>query len=413
VGDVFVESPFSTLASFRYMTNSIPRVIKIVHVISGLSTGGAEMMLNRLLSGMDRSRYENVVVSLTGLGTLGGRIEALGVRVYALGRRPESTTHAIGVMDFMYLLLIGLWKLMVLLKRERPHILQTWLYHADLLGLLAGKLARVPAIMWNVRCTESNEHRKVAMCLLAWLSRYPDMLVVNSQAGRRYHESKGYRPKLWVHIPNGFDLEAFRPDSNARASVREELGVSQDTLLVGLIGRDHPLKDIETFLRASSSICSGCRNVHFILVGSGLDQQNARLVEATAQLKLSPYVHLLGRRDDISRVSSSFDIGVLSSCAEGFPNVVGEMMACGVPCVVTDVGDAGFLLGGTGRVVPCKDPGALGKACLEIIAEGSEGRRTLGEKARARIVECFDIRIIVQRYEEMYSSLFSRRAFPS
>jgi len=266
----------------------------------------------------------------------------------------------------------------------------------------------VPTIAWNVRCTESNEHRKRAMSLLAWMSRFPDAILVNSLAGRRYHEERGYRPKSWVHIPNGIDVEMFRPDSNARGHVREELGVGRECLLIGLIGRNHPLKDIETFLRAASFIHSECHDAHFVMVGLGLDKQNASLVELIVQLKLVPYVHLLGRRDDIPRLSSSFDIGVLSSCAEGFPNVLGEMMACGVPCVATDVGDAGFLVGGTGRIVPPKNSAALGKACLEIIAEGSEGRRTLGEKARARIMECFDLRIIVHRYEAVYASLFTR-----
>ena len=216
------------------------------------------------------------------------------------------------------------------------------------------------------------------------------------------------RPKSWMHIPNGFDVEELKPDFNARTSVREELGLNQDTLIIGLIGRDHPLKDNETFLRAASLVHAACPDAHFVVVGSGLDKQNAILVELAAQLKLALFIHFLGRRDDIPRLSSSFDIGVLSSCAEGFPNVVGEMMACGVPCVVTDVGDAGFLVGGTGRIVPPKDSEALGKACLEIIAEGSEGRQTLGEKARVRIMECFDIRIVVQRYEAVYASLFTR-----
>lgn len=362
-------------------------------------------MLYRLLSHMDRSRYENIVISLTDMGTLGHRIESLGIRVHTLGKRQERTTHSIGMRRFLYLSLIGLWRLVFLLRSERPRILQTWLYHADLLGLVAGKLAGVATIAWNVRCTESNEQRNLAMSLLAHMSRYPQVILVNSTAGRILHESRGYRPKSWVYIPNGFDVGEFKPDSDARTDVRKELGLGPDSILIGLISRDHPLKDNETFLRAVGILYPTHPDVHFVMVGPKLDGQNSKLAGLIAQLKLESYVHLLGGRSDIPRLASSFDIGVLSSCAEGFPNVVGEIMACGVPCVVTDVGDAAFLLGETGRIVPPKNPEALGKACIELIEAGSEGRRVLGKKARERMVELFDIRKIVSQYEALYSSL--------
>jgi glycosyltransferase involved in cell wall biosynthesis len=201
-----------------------------------------------IIARMDRKQYENVVISLTDMGALGRRIEALGVRVHTVGRQEERTTQTIAFGEMLYLLTIGMWRLVRLLKHERPQVLQTWLYHADLLGFVVGKLMDVPVILWNVRCTESSDRRDLAMTLLAQMSRYTDAVVVNSKAGRRYHETKGYHPKAWVHIPNGVDTELFRPDADARRRVRNEIGVGQDFLLIGLIGRHHPLKDIETFL---------------------------------------------------------------------------------------------------------------------------------------------------------------------
>lgn len=380
-------------------------LIKIIHLISDLSTGGAEVMLFRLLSHIDRSRFQNVVISLSGMGTLGAKIEALGIPVYTLGTSVPGSPNSIGTRQSLVLSFFGLWKLIALLRREQPAILQTWLYHSDLLGLIGGKLARVPSILWNVRCTALKSDRDWAMRFLAKLSAYPQGILVNSSAGRRFHESKGYHPRKWVLVPNGFDVERFRPDREARRAIRAELGVPEETFLIGLIARVDPLKDHANFLRAARELLTRRDDVRFVLVGLGTDSVDGGLMTDIDSLGLRRSVHLLGERQDVPAVMAALDVLTSSSSAEGFPNVVGEAMACGVPCVVTDVGDSAFLVGDTGKVVFPRRPDLLAQAWLELIEMDPVRRAGLGNAARERIKAHFDITSIVRRYEQYYDLL--------
>ncbi len=378
-------------------------MITIVHLITDLSTGGAEAMLLKLLSRLDR-RFSSMVVSMTDAGTLGASIEALGIPVTTLGMRRGRPS------------LRGLWALICLFRKERPHILHTWLYHADLLGLVAGTLSGVPAIVWNVRCSnmEMRDYRPLSgwtLRLLASMSRWPDLVMTNSQAARQFHERLGYRPKRWEVIPNGFDLERFAPDPRARQKLRTELDLSEDVLLIGMVARYDPMKDHATFLRASQLVLESSADVHVVLVGLGMDRGNGELAATIDDLGIGARVHLLGERNDVPAILAALDVAALSSAyGEGFPNVVGEAMACGVPCVVTDVGDSAVLVGETGRVAPPRNPQALARALAELIDLGPDGRRRLGEAARQRIKEHFDLAIIVKQYERCYDELVAETA---
>ncbi len=363
------------------------------------------MMLYRLVSRMDRSRFANVVMSLTDLGSLGRKMQAKGVRVHSLEESCEAHSHSIGMVRATYLLSIGLWRLVLFLRRERPAIVQTWLYHADLVGLLAAKLARVPVIAWNVRCTSLRTQRGAAMRILARMSALPQAILVNSVSGQKLHESQGYHPRRWIHIPNGFDLDEFRPDPHARLKLRQELQLPQETLLIGLIARIDPLKDHANFLQAADLLLQKYHKVHFVNVGYGVEMRNRNLSRELEARGLNDRVHLLGERSDISHLMAALDILASSSSAEGFPNVVGEAMACGVPCVVTDVGDSAVIVGETGKVVPPRNPEALARAWAELIDLGPDGRRRLGEAARQRIKEHFDLNAIVKQYERCYDEL--------
>lgn len=373
-------------------------MIKLVHLITDLSIGGAEMMLYKLLGGMDRSRFHNVVVSMTGPGVLEERIRALGVPVLSLGMRPGAPDPP------------GFFRLIRFLGKDRPQILQTWLYHADLLGLLAGKCARVPAVVWNVRCSDVDlgKYSKLTagvIRVLAALSPYPDVLVVNSEAGRRLHETLGYHPRRWDLIPNGFDLEVFHPDAAARPRFRAELGLASDALLIGLIARFDPMKDHDNFLQAAQCLLRRRAGVHFILAGRSVEPANTALAAAVRARGLEANVHLLGERRDMAYIMAALDILSSSSYGEGFPNVLGEAMASGVPCVATDVGDCARVVGDTGRVVPPKDPSALAEAWHELIEAGPMVRGRLGLSARDRIAAYFSLPVITTRYEALYERL--------
>ena len=370
--------------------------MRIVHVITGLRVGGTEIMLAKLVARMDRGEFENVVVSLMDPGPVAERIRAVGITVHALGLRPGPAA------------LWGVASLARLLRRERPQIVQTWLYHADLLGLFAARLARVPRVVWNLRCSNMDLRQYAASTalvvkLLARLSRLPDAVVVNSNAGQRWHEGLGYRPHRWEVIPNGFDLDRFRPDPDAPRRLRGELGLDAATVLVGHVARVDPMKDHAGFL-AAAAIASVRPEVHFVLAGAGTET----LVDEVMALGLSGRTHLLGERSNVLALMQGFDIHCLSSAfGEGFPNVIGEAMACGVPCVSTDVGDAAAIVGNCGLIVPPSDPQALSRALIDMVDRGAETRAELGRAARARIAAKYALPRVIERYQEIYGELLA------
>jgi glycosyltransferase involved in cell wall biosynthesis len=370
----------------------------LLHLITGLNRGGTEVFLERLLLGLDRRKFTSTVVSLTTIGPIGERLRAHGISVEALGMRrgfPSPT---------------GLAKLMRLLRRQAPHVLQTWLYHADLLGAFASPFARGTRLVWNVRASNMDMQRyrplsgwTVRAC--AWLSPWPHAVVVNSRAGRDFHVQLGYRPRQWVLIPNGVDGQEFRPRPEARAEMRRELGLTPDAILIGLVARFDPMKDHDNFLRAAGSLAHQRPDVHFVCVGEGVTAENAMLRIGIEDAQLSGRVHLLGPCADVPGLTAAFDIAALASLSEGFPNVVAEAMACGVPCVVTDVGDAASIVGDTGIVVPPEDPTALAEGWSQLLALSATERNRLGQRARDRIEREFSLAHTVTQYEAFYSSL--------
>ena len=378
-------------------------MIKIVHVITDLDIGGAEAMLSRLIVGMDRERFINYVVSLTRPGPLGDVIQASGTPVYSLQMRRGVPNP------------LGVWRLFRLIRKECPHVLQTWLYHADLLGLLVGKLVGIPVIAWNVRCSEMDMRQYSTLSnfvrrVLVKLSSQPEVVVINSRAGQQFHESLGYRPRRWNVIPNGIDVDRYSPDSSARVKLRFELGVSINIILIGLIARFDPMKDHLNFFQAARCLLKTHPETHFVLAGQGIDHQNTVLTTSITTFKVRENIHLLGERKDVQSILAGLDIVCSSSAyGEGFPNVVGEAMACGVPCVVTNVGDSACVVKDTGKVVPPKDPKALASAWKELIEMGHEGRWQLGLTARQRIKENFDLGKIVAQYEHFYEDIVKQK----
>jgi glycosyltransferase involved in cell wall biosynthesis len=242
--------------------------------------------------------------------------------------------------------------------------------------------------------------------MLSWCSPVPDAVVVNSRAGQRFHERIGYRPRRWEHIPNGFDTNELRPDPDSRGRIRAELAIDEETILIGLPARYHPMKDHDTFLTAAAILTASRPEVRFALLGAGIERSNRALMKAIGNRGIADRILLLGERDDIAEMYAAFDIATLCSAfGEGFPNVLGEAMASGLPCVSADIGDAAELLGGTGIVVPPRDPQALAAAWRKLIDLGAEGRRLLGDQARQRIARDYGLGSAIARYEALYSDI--------
>jgi len=364
-------------------------VVTILHLITGLETGGAEGMLARLVTRTDRSRFRSVVVSMTDTGTVGPIIAAAGIPVEALGIRR-------GMIDPR-----GLTRLIRLLRRYQPDIVQTWLYHADLLGLIAAWFGYAPRLAWNIRCSDM-KGLPVVRATLSSFSALPETIITNSRVGRQFHENIGYRPHRWEYIPNGYDTAMLRPDEAARSRLRAALGIDRSAIVIGLPARYHPMKDHATFFAAARQAAARA-DIAFVLLGAGIEPANRDLVRAIEAHGLMSRVRLLGDRADMNAVYPALDIATLSSAfGEGFPNVLAEAMACGVPCVATDSGDAAKILGDAGVIVPPRDPQALAEGWQRMIALGDDGRRALGITARARIVANYDLNRVVSLYEALY-----------
>lgn len=374
-------------------------MITVLHLITGLEIGGAERMLSNIAGRTDRRRFRPVVVSMTGPGKLGPPLAEAGVTVRSLGLRR-------GVPDPR-----GVPRLLRIIREFRPAVLQTWLYHADLLGLIVRQFAPAGRLVWNLRCTEMAG--TAALCrLLAWSSAIPDGVIVNSRVGQLYHAALGYRPRRWVTIPNGFDTQSFRPDAEARRRGRAALAIPDGAVALLLPARYHPMKDHANFLTAAALLARRYPDVQFVLAGTGAGPDNRALTDAIAAHGLGGQVRLLGERRDLETLYPAFDIVTLSSAfGEAFPNVLGEAMACGVPCVATDIGDTATIIGNCGVAVPPRDPEALAAGWERLIVLGFEGRAALGLQARDRIVEHYGIARVLACFEALYEE-FAAASLP-
>jgi glycosyltransferase involved in cell wall biosynthesis len=373
--------------------------IQVVHVIVGLNVGGAELMLKRLVEPHPvSSGVTHEVITLTDVGVVGAQLQAAGIRVHALGMHSALSAP------------IAIFKLVHFIRKNKPTIVQTWMYHADLLGGLAARLAGNRNVIWGVRTTNVQAGGTAAttfvMHLCSYLSRWiPRIIVCAADASRRAHEEVGYDSSRMTVIPNGFDLASLAATKEQGSALRAACGIEPDNVVVGMLGRFNPAKDQKNFVDAAGRIARGHAKVRFLMVGRGLDMPNTELKAWIDRTGFGSRFILLGERSDVGVCLRAMDMFCLSSRTEGFPNVVGEAMAVGVPCVVTDVGDAAMLVANTGFVVPKEDPVALAAGFEEMLKLDHEQRAALGEKAKQRITGNFTIERARQRFESIYNSL--------
>ncbi|GMV23538.1 MAG: glycosyl transferase [Acidimicrobiia bacterium] len=353
----------------------------VVHVITGLGGGGAEAVLHRLIQ-QRQANDRHVVISLTTGGVYGPKLEALGARVVALGvARGRVSITALG-------------RLKTLIADVAPDVVQTWMYHADLAGGIASRLAGCRAVVWGVH--SSNLDPPATRGMTRWVagvcarlsSIVPVSIVCCSEAASRVHAALGYCKDKLVVISNGVDLTEFRPNLEGRLAIRAELGMPNDVPLIGMVGRWDPLKDHLGFIRALSGLQDRMPGPwRVLLVGAGIDADNETLANAITTAGLADRVLCLGLRTDVPALMNAIDLHVLPSIGESFGNVTVEAMACGTPAIVTDVGAGEFIVGDTGWVVPAAAPSLLAEtmfgALLGLTDVGAWQQRRAAARARA------------------------------
>ena len=388
------------------MSADTPRV---AFVSTGLFRGGAEAMLYKLLRATPADARKALVLSLGAHAPYADDIASLGVPVVSLDFRASRPSL----------------RPVMRLRREvagfRPDVLQGWMYHGNLAALLARRVAsRGTPVLWSIRQTISdlrNEKPLTArvVTLGARLSSRAHRIIYNSRTSAAQHEALGYDASRTIVIPNGFDTQQHRPDAEARARARRALGAGEETVVVGLVARYHPMKDHVGFLRAAARVINDGLDVLFVLVGRDVSADHPVIGRGLADAGIagSSRVRLMSELppSDVAALTHAFDIACSASAwGDAFPNVLGEAMALGIPCVTTDVGDAAWIVGESGLVVPPSDPDAMAHAIRGLVLADATRRRALGELARARVEREFDIAAVARRYGEVFADAAHSRS---
>lgn len=374
--------------------------MKILHIIIGLNVGGAENALKRLVeSHLTTPNYQHSVISLTTIGKIGTQLQELGIKVYTL----EITSFWNAPLKFL--------KLIKIIKNNQSDIIHSWMYHADLLGGIAAYLTK-HKIIWSIRNTHATvgsgtaSFTKYIMLTCAWLSKYiPKKTVCVANSAILSHNK--YDHSKMLVIPNGYDTEKIIKQSNniSRETFRSSLGIDSNAIVIGSVGRFNDYKDFPTFIETASLLLTTYDNLKFLLIGRNVDTNNNALMTLINKTIDPSAFLLLGERNDIPVCLKAMDIFCLHSISEGFPNVLGEAMCIGVPCVTTDAGDAALMVRNAKLVSPISDPTALAEKVKLIITLSPEERHEIGAELQRIIKTDYSLQNMQQSYEKLYTEV--------
>lgn len=376
---------------------------RIVHIITCLATGGTSMMLYKLLTHADADQFDHIVISLDSTTGIGEQLQEKGFAVHYLNMKRSlgSSWHILRLAN--------------LLRQLKPDIINGWHYHGNLAATLANRLLgdRYP-LLWNIQrgIYDLEQESFTTRQMIQWcarLSKKPSCITYNAYASAQQHEAIGYMTAKTQMIPNGFDTQQFYPNQQSREHLRQQLGIPQDAVVIGMVARYHPVKNHELFLGAARFIHQHFPNVHFILAGQQVTNENPELTTQCLKHGLDSRLHLLGEYKDIPSLLNTFDIFSLTASAGALPSIIGEAMACGIPCISTDVGDIARLIGNTGQVIKNPTPSQLAFAWLEWMDAGNIWRTELGQRAAERIQQHYNIHNTSAQYQDIYKELVNVR----
>lgn len=375
----------------------------VLHVIVSLRTGGAELALASLIEKIGKDRQSHRVVTLS---------SKLGSEKNILDRLRHAGADVTCLPKSKFFSFLGtVAKLRRLIRAESPDVVHGWMHHGNLAATIATFRRTKSKHIWAIHqsfngFSYEKLSARVGIRLAAWLSGRPNKIIYVSSLSAAQHAAIGFNETKAVLITNGVDCDRFRPDEEAGQRLRKELGLPEHHPVVGLVARYHPMKDHSLFLEAAAEVLKITPEAHFVLVGSNIESSNLELYAKVEEKGLTDKVHLLGNRLDMESVYNSFDIVVLSSrWGEAFPLVLCEAMACGVPCVSTDVGDCASIIGDSDRVVPPADSKALALAIIRILSLDPSDREKLKDGVRRRVVSKFGIDTMAQKYLELYDEV--------
>lgn len=374
--------------------------MRVLHIISGLGNGGAEAILFNLCQ--SSSDDEHIVISLLDEGKYGSMLKDIGVEIHALN------------FSYKKLNFLAFLRLIKLIRQITPDVVQTWMIHANAIGGAASKLVGIKRIFWGIHQTSMTSRKTKLLSLIftrinSFLSNIiPTKIIYCADKSREDQEAIGFKKNKGIVIHNGYNIDNFSPKKNSGHTLHNELNISANDVIVGYVGRFHPMKDLGNLIKAFAFLINqDFKGVHAVLVGSNIDNNNKELVDLLDMYELNQYVHLAGEKKDIPSFMNNIDLLALcSSYGEAFPNVLNEAMACGTPCVTTDVGDAAFIVGDTGWVVPPNDAEALANAIIEALKEKQMNNSFWSQRennCRQRIINNFSLEIMTKKYHDIWA----------
>jgi glycosyltransferase involved in cell wall biosynthesis len=374
------------------------KIINVVFLIRSLNIGGSERQLETLVQGMDKEKYKITVLSFYGGGKLQKNIEAVGVKVVSLEKKSRWD-----ILPFFR-------RLVHQIKELQADVVYAWLPVPNILSALLKLFIPGLKVIFGVRASgvvlsDYDWTVRFSYWLEKMLSRWADRIIVNSKAGKAFCLNQGIGEKKIVVIHNGINQAIYKPDGGARNHIRNEWHVPETSILIGIIARFDPTKDHPTFLHASAKLSEKNPGLRFVCVGDGSTEYRKKMIQMSKAFGLKNQIIWSSGRNDMPAVYNALDICCLSSIREGFPNVIGEAMACGVPCVVTDVGDSADIVGQTGKVVAPRRPDELAKALQQMLELSELDRKSLGLQARQRIEARYTVEKMVRETQKVIDSL--------
>jgi len=372
--------------------------MRVIHIISSLDGGGAELMLLRLILKMDTDQH--IVIALKNNGVVGEDLKNNNIPTHALN---------LTLLTFLY----DFYKMYKIIKIARPHIVQTWMYQADLIGGIAAYLVGLKNICWNIRNTYINAPRlslrNLILYICAWFSHYiPNRIICCSQSGYDEHVKMGYCARKMIFIPNGYDTSLFKRSLISKSILRSCLKIPITPFVVCVAARFDFLKGHDVIIKAAGYLAQYSKSEYlFLFIGRGINSNNEILMKAIADSGFGAKFMLLEHKKSLKDYMEAVDLLCLPSRSEGFPNVIPEAMLMEVPCVSTNVGDAGIIMQGNGLLVEVENHIALGEAIERIAKMSSKDRCVITTKAKKNIVDLYDINHISKCYRDLYHSMLS------
>jgi len=369
--------------------------MKLIFIIISLNTGGAQSALVRILKNINRKKFQVTVISLTDKGELGDSIIKLGFPLFALGMKKNLS------------IVLSVIKLIKLIKKLKPDIIHTWMYHSDLIGGLVAKLLNIKLIIWGIRSADffsskTPKSTKFIVKICTFLSYYlPNKIVYNSSKGQEFHQNIGYDSNKSYLIENGVDINKFKPNEEARKLFRKKLNIDYHKQVVGLIARYDNLKNHKGFVEMASYISELEKKIEFVMIGDDI-KNNRTILSLLNKKNIYDKFHLLESVKDIENVIVGLDAVVITSTSESFPNVLIESMSCGVPCFSTDVGDVSNIINRKEWVVPINDMKKLANVCLNYFSHEDHDKNLMKKEMIDRTHKKFNSNLATDSYEKLY-----------